>query len=172
MTDTALEAAASRMAELERNISAQRNTINDANTKLSRLEKEHADVAAWIEMWHNLAGTQGRPVAAERTEINLPVQKAVKRTRPKNPGREYVVDKAVEIIREWGHPMGRQTLFEALAERGIAIFGKDPEMVLSTMLWRSKHKIVRLTPYGYWPADESYPDADYISNLDDNRLPA
>lgn len=167
MSDTALNAALSRMAQLEQEISAQRNAINDANARLSRLEAERADVGSWVEMWHQLTGTQGRPVAAERTAINLPVEKSVKRTRPRNPDREVVVEKALEIIHDRGQPMNRRAIFDALVERGVVIAGKDPEMVLSTMLWRSKDKIVRLVPYGYWPADVSYPEAGYVSNLHD-----
>jgi hypothetical protein len=78
-----------------------------------------------------------------------------------------VVDVALQIIQERGEPMARRELFDELAGRGIVIQGKDPEMVLSTMLWRSKEKIVRLPGHGYWPADRSYPDAHYIPEADD-----
>lgn len=160
MADVALERAMARMAQLEQEISAQKNAINDANSRLSRLEAARAEIAAWIDQWHRLAGTERVPVAAERNAINLPVEKLVKRTRPKNPNREEVVEKALEIIRDHGEPMTRHALFQALAERGVTIAGKDPEMVLSTMLWRSKDKISRLAPFGYWPAHEPYKPYD------------
>lgn len=166
MTDVALERAIVRIAQLEQEISAQKNAINDANSRLSRLEAARAELAAWIEQWHLLAGTQGAPVAAERNEISLPVEKPVKRVRPKNPDREEVVEKALEIIRENERPMSRHDLFKALGARGVVIAGKDPEMVLSTMLWRSKDKIVRLVPFGYWPAGEVYPPhADLVNSV-------
>lgn len=164
MVDTVLDAATARMAEVDSLIAEQRNAIMDANARLARLEAERADVAAWIEMWHRLAGTQGRPVAAEHNEHLRVSHHSVKRKRPKNPDRTEVVEKAVEIIRARQRPMSRKALFEALTDVGMEIRGKDPEMVLSTMLWRSKDRIVRLPTYGYWVADESYPEADYVSS--------
>ena len=159
MVDTVLDAATTRMAEVEAQIAEQRNAIMDASARLARLEAERADVAAWIEMWHRLAGTQGRPVAAEQNELLRTVDKSVKRKRPNNPDKSVVVDKALEIIRQQGEPMGRKALFNALAESGIVLEGTDPQMVLSTMLWRSKERIVRLVPFGYWPAGVEYPPA-------------
>ena len=159
MVDTVLDAATARMAEVESLIAEQRNAIMDANARLARLEAERADVAAWIEMWHRLAGTQGRPVAAEQNEHMRAVDKSVKRKRPSNPDKSVVVDKALEIIRQHGEPMGRRALFDALVENGIVLEGSDPQMVLSTMLWRSKDRIVRLVPFGYWPAGTEYPPA-------------
>ncbi len=107
-------------------------------------------------MWHRLTGTPFTPTAAERSEIGLPV---VKRKRPKNPDRELVVEKVLEIIREHGEPVTRKDLFAALKDRGIEIHGKDAEMVLSTMLWRSQDRIERLAPFGYWPTGVEYPPA-------------
>lgn len=40
--------------------------------------------------------------------------------------------------------MPRKELFNALAKEGLVIHGKDPEMVLITMLWRESDTIVRL----------------------------
>lgn len=167
MSDAALEAAKARMSELEREISSQRNSIKDAHARLARLENEHANVAAWVDMWHQLAGTQQNPVAAERNMIGLPVENAVKRNRPKNPDRDVVANVALEIIREYGQPLSRHELFKKLTERGIVIDGKDPEMVLSTMLWRSKDKIVRLPPFGYWPKELAFEEAKYWPEIDE-----
>lgn len=162
MVDTVLDVATARMAEIENLIAEQRNAIMDANARIARLEVERANVAAWIEMWHRLAGTQGRPVAAEQNEHLLAVDKSVKRKRPNNPDKSVVVDKALEIIREHGEPMGRRALFDALAASGIVLEGTDPQMVLSTMLWRSKDRVKRLSGFGYWPANEPYAPYDDI----------
>ena len=159
MDDSAHKAAVARLTEIGQLVAQQRNAITDATAKLQGLQAEQAEVEAWIAMWHRFSGTDV-PVAAERNEIGLPV---VKRKRPKNPDRIEVVDKAVEIIRAHGKPLGRKVLFNALAENGVVLKGKDAEMVLSTMLWRSKDRIVRLVPHGYWLRDESYPEADYAS---------
>lgn len=167
MSDAALEAATARLLELEREISIQRNLIKDAHGRLARLENERGNVTAWVDMWHQLAGTQPSPVAAERNMIGLPVEEAVKRNRPKNPDREVVANAALEIIQEYGQPLSRHELFEKLTERGIVIEGKDPEMVLSTMLWRSKDKIVRLPPFGYWPKEKAFEEAKYWPDADE-----
>ncbi len=103
--------------------------------------------------------------------------------RPKNPKKEDVAAKARELILEHGEPMGRTELFEALSEAGVVIRGSNPEMVLSTMLWRMSSQIVRLQPHGYWPADvpnaevgfdpythsveENVPDTSSDTSLDD-----
>lgn len=84
------------------------------------------------------------------------------RRRVRNPSREEVVDASLAAINEAGVPMSRQQLFQAVTERGIDIQGKNPLMVFSTMLWRTQERIVRLRPYGYWPADKPYPPADYF----------
>ena len=57
--------------------------------------------------------------------------------------------------------MSRSDLFKSLADRGIVLHGKNPEVVLSTMLWRMKSEIVRLQPYGYWVADKPFEKAGY-----------
>ena len=68
---------------------------------------------------------------------------------------------AAEIIVQTGRPMKRTELFNALKARGIHLHGKNPGMVLSTMLWRMRSKIVRLHHYGYWVADQPFPLAGY-----------
>jgi hypothetical protein len=45
---------------------------------------------------------------------------------------------------------------------GIVISSEtDPEMVLSTMLWRMRDRIARLKTGGYWLAEKAYPEAAY-----------
>ncbi len=63
--------------------------------------------------------------------------------------------------------MTRTALYEELGRRGIRLFGKDPVMVLSTMLWRSQERIVRLPNHGYWPAERTYEPAGYFPQMDD-----
>lgn len=74
----------------------------------------------------------------------------------RNPKRDVVADNAYEIIKAHGRPILRLELYELLQARGIVIQGKDPKMVLTTMLWRSRDKIVRCTD-GYWLADVPFP---------------
>jgi hypothetical protein len=71
--------------------------------------------------------------------------------KSRNIPKEEVARECVAILTEIGRPLSRQELLDALNERGIELYGKDPAMVLSTMLWRSRDAITR-TPVGYVPA--------------------
>lgn len=81
--------------------------------------------------------------------------------RPRNPDRREVSEKALEIIRALRRPLSRRDLYKRLTDAGVIITGKDPEMVLGTMLYRDD-RIVRLRGFGYWPKNEVYDPAFYI----------
>ena len=83
------------------------------------------------------------------------------RTKPRNPPRDEVVRTVRDIITKADRAMSRSELYDALKARNIIIRGKDPVMVLSTMLWRSQDRIVRLKDHGYWLADKPYFKAGY-----------
>lgn len=74
--------------------------------------------------------------------------------RPENPDRLVVVAAIKEILTDAGKPLGTQTLFDELLKRGIEIRGRKPEVVLTTMLWRSRDIIARVGKAGYWLAPE------------------
>ena len=57
--------------------------------------------------------------------------------------------------------MPRKALLKAVTERGIILSGKDPEMVLSTMMWRMQDEFVRLPRWGYWLKNRPYEPAEY-----------
>jgi hypothetical protein len=65
--------------------------------------------------------------------------------------------KAVEYIREAERPLSRSEIWEKLKADDIIIYGKNPEMVLSTMLWRTKDLIRSLRGGGYWPVGDPPP---------------
>jgi hypothetical protein len=136
--------------------------INQLNQELDTARKELQRVDGFIQAWREFAGMdedtsdlltysakQKNPAAGESV------------SRPDNPPRELVGDKAEEIIVERNKPVSRSDLFNALKERGIEIKGKEPEMVLSTMLWRMPDRFVRLRGYGYWLKGRPYPPAAY-----------
>jgi hypothetical protein len=62
----------------------------------------------------------------------------------RNSKKEEVAEAAHAVILANGSPLSRLELYTMLIERGLTIEGADPETVVSTMLWRSKDKIVRL----------------------------
>jgi len=163
MTDEALAKAKEKREELVAVISRKKAQIMDAEALISRFEGEIAELDNWIAMWHRITGTP-QMSTAERIEIEA---STVKPKRPKNPDRTVVVDKALEIIRSAGKPLSRRMLFDELASEGIEIHGKDPEMVLSTMLWREPEKIVRLPRHGYWPKELPFEDAGYEPEFED-----
>lgn len=80
--------------------------------------------------------------------------------QPKNPTKESVAEQAIQVIRENGRPMSRAEVYDALTARGVVIHGKDPRVVLSTMLWRMKAIVPFIPDVGYWPAGDPLPDAD------------
>ncbi len=63
--------------------------------------------------------------------------------RPRNSRKEEVAAAARQVIAETSAPVPRANLLEALRARGLTIEGKDPEAVLSTMLWRMRDQITR-----------------------------
>jgi hypothetical protein len=79
-----------------------------------------------------------------------------------NSKKEDVAEAAVAIIKEIGEPIARSSLLTRLLNLGLTIEGNDPEVVLSTMLWRMRNKVVRLRKGGYWRADAPSPDGSYV----------
>lgn len=160
MADTAIENALARRAKLEHEIRSKESEINNMKQELKRID-------GFISDWQEFADPLDR--AAVQSVKNVPDTSAdsgaknsvTKRKRPKNPRREFVAEKVDSIIRERGAPIPRAELFEMLTQRGVEIHGKNPEMVLSTMLWRSGDKIVRIPQFGYWVADLPYEKAGY-----------
>lgn len=79
----------------------------------------------------------------------------------KNPSRTAVGAVAKDIITDVKRPVPREELFALLGARGVTIHGKDPQMVLSTMMWRMQDQFVRLPGHGYWLRDLPWGPAGY-----------
>jgi hypothetical protein len=142
--DTALARARERAETLRLAIAEAEASVAQLKKQLRRDIAELRRTERFIAVWHDMAG-EDQPTAA----------------RPKNPDRREVADRALEIIRSYGRPLLRKELFEQLTQAGIKIEGKDPEMVLGTMLYRDD-RIVRIRGYGYWPKLEAYDPAFYL----------
>lgn len=154
--------------------------INKQNQVLEELRKELSAVESFIADWHRFAADnldsgwvtgpdalkdtsypQGR-IAAKSHDGESPwATTAPALPTPKNPDKAEVGKVAKTIIYESRRPVPRTVLFKALADRGVTIYGKDPEMVLSTMLWRLKDDFVRLPGHGYWIKSLRWPPAKY-----------
>jgi hypothetical protein len=118
----------------------------------------------FIKEWHRFAveeadtqSVQGYTRYAQAPDTVVPAK-----ITPKNPERNAVGRAAWEIITEVGRPIPRAELFARLAGKGMHIHGKDPEMVLSTMMWRMQEHFVRLPKHGYWKRTVPWPPADYV----------
>ena len=143
-----IHAEQARMTDLERRIADLRDAYDRAKAEVGRM-------LAFAEVYSELTGKPQTVSAQEIDSVIEPLR------RPKNPPRELVVANVLDIIHDLNRPASRKELFDALASRGILIEGKDPEMVLSTMLWRSQDRVVRLPSHGYWPTRLQYEEADY-----------
>lgn len=151
MTDTAIRNAAALKDGLESEIRALEQKIREKKDELERTK-------AFISAWHAFADESSK----KRVSDLFPVHDTSgQQQKPQNPKKEFVAARVAEIIREAGVPKSRAELFKALKAQGIVLQGKNPEMVLSTMLWRSSDTIVRLPSHGYWLADVPYDPAGY-----------
>jgi hypothetical protein len=143
--------------------------INDAQQGIEAMRQELRAVEAFLQQYSQLAArSQGvASVASDDTSASKPrvVYGVYTRdsapTHLKNSKKEEVARVAREILAEQDKPMPRKALLKAVTERGIILSGKDPEMVLSTMMWRMQKEFVRLPPWGYWLKDRPYVPAGY-----------
>lgn len=162
MSDSALENAEAQKNQLLERKRRLQSDLAVVDAQLNRIER-------FIVDWHEFAGTN--PPAADQPNDSLPAIR--KRTRVQlgpsertagNSKKEEVADAARAVIADRGEPVSRSDLLTAIRERGLTIEGTDPEMVLSTMLWRMKDRVIRLKQGGYWLKEQSYEPAGYFPN--------
>lgn len=153
MTDTALKNAVAARDKMAEKIADAEDQIKEWRAKMQRAER-------FISDWEEFSG-QKAPAPTTEGEVYLSTSKPEK--KPRNPKKEDVAEAAVRIIRERGEPMTRDELFDALNAMGIIIHGKNPPVVLQTMLWRSQNQIVHLKSFGYWPTEDAYMAADHVA---------
>lgn len=163
MADAALANATKQLKCIQAEIAELDQEVVRIQERRTQLVGQAAAVERFVHDWHKFASGQIAPEAAPKAP--MPESRAHRptesRRRPKNPAKEDIADQCVNIIRAEGQPMARSELYARLKERGSVLHGKDPEMVLSTMLWRMPDRVVRLPSHGYWPADTPFPEADY-----------
>jgi YesN/AraC family two-component response regulator len=153
MSDPAFENATKRRDSLA-------SEINDLQQTIDSKKRELSKVDTFINEW--------KLYASGPIPDDLAVSKAASSLRaniqfPQNPPKEKVGEVVRALIKARQHPISRNMLFKALQVEGIHLQGKDPVMVLSTMLWRMSDQFARLNGYGYWNADEDYPPANYVA---------
>lgn len=168
MTDSAIENAIAIRAEMADKIAKAEEQIKEWRSKMDRVER-------FIRDWEDFSGEKAPASGGDqyidfmsRTKARIAKHEA-SAAKSKNPKKEDVAEEAIKIIRENGKPMTRDQLFEALQAKGITIFGKNPPVVLQTMLWRMQDRIVHLKGHGYWPREDDYMAADYIDGSEPDK---
>lgn len=146
--------------------------LTEIREQMAKLEKEaaqlHEDLYVteqFIEVWRRANNVHGPN--QQMITLSHRTQTSVSKGTARNPPKEVVVNWALHLIGEMGRPLSRQDLYDLLRHNGINVYGKNPQMVLSTMLWRSQDRIVRLGNHGYWPKDKRYEPAHYMPEHDD-----
>lgn len=166
MTDAALENAHARRKALSKKLDTHIEQMTSLREAFARDREEMDKVTDFIRTWYEMAGTQP-PAQTEQTKNIRPVAVTeVVERRPPNPNRRFVTLKCIEYIREAGRPLSRAELFDKLNKNGVVLNGKNPEMVLSTMLWRTDDLIKRLKGGGYWPVEDKLP-TDHADDFED-----
>lgn len=159
MTDTAFDNAKAKHDALK----IEKDKLEQ---RLKEIQSEMRDVASFMQQWQQFA------YGPHSTQLSsVPVTDTKSQVAAKNPKKEFVAERARDVIREAGKPLPRSELFKELQRRGITIYGKDPEMVLSTMLWRMKDRVKRIDPYGYWLTEVPFPPAGYDPRQSELRGP-
>lgn len=155
MADKALENALARRDELAKKINTAQQQLDDWKRELARAD-------AFISDWHAFAGSpHTHRLIVDGTHLDIKTHE-VEMPRPKNTKKEVVAQHARELIEARGSPIPRTELYQLLTQdRGLTIEGSDPEMVLSTMLWRMRDKVVRLKTGGYWLAEKPWARTGY-----------
>ncbi len=166
MSDEAIRAAVAKLDELNARIVSFEQKIAKAKQQLSETKR-------FIAQWEKFSGrpapihvngqgleTKGHPDPS--SAVNVARHAAV------NPKKEDVTKAAQIILQGVSRPVSRSELNALLAEVGVVIRGANPEMVLSTMLWRTKDwsGITRLKSGGYCLSQNANPN-----DIDDNEGP-
>lgn len=162
MADEALNNAFRRRDELAVKINVAQQQIEEWKRELDRAD---AFIAAWHEFAGKLADIPVKPkVEVGPIQTGYPVPPPPKRKNLNNSKKEDVAAEVRRIIEKRGEPVSRKDLMPVLLERGFKIEGTDPDMVLSTMLWRAGETagVVRLERGGYWLKEKDWPTSGYF----------
>lgn len=134
--------------------------LSKVRRKRKELEKEEQRIGddlilarKHLKLWRRNENFEDplEPLPASVFPQNLP--RRTGKRRPKNPPKGIVVDAVCEILAAAGRPLGVTELYDRLLARDIEIQGRRPDVVLTTMLWRSRDRLIRFDKVGYWPAD-------------------
>lgn len=106
-----------------------------------------------LMLWRHKENIEGPPEPLPSSVFPQNGHRPTGKRRPNNPPRAIVVDAVCEILAAARRPLQVAELYDQLLARDIEIQGRKPEVVLTTMLWRSRDRLLRFDKVGYWPAD-------------------
>lgn len=155
--DAAFQNALARREHARERILQINGKLNELIGSRNKLAQEYERADAFLDTWYEMAGIPNPKYVERKESKSAPPVTDDAEKRPQNPNRRDVTLKAVEYIREAGRPLSRAEIWERLLADNIIIYGKNPEMVLSTMLWRTNDLIRRLRGGGYWPIGDPPP---------------
>lgn len=142
------------------------DVIEAARLRLASLKDEVVQLEAFIAMGERIVAGQDIAGADAPSLRPLPT---LPRTRT-GPSPRQVVRAVHEILKDASHPLDKQAILRALADRGISIVGTNPAKNLGTILWRNQRLFEHVRGHGYrWTGaspdttkemeDESGPEA-------------
>jgi hypothetical protein len=137
MSDDAIRVALAKRAEAE-------ERIKKLERNIKRCKDQIIEINSFIRAWEKFSGRsvdalQGAKPLSDKGEFVANVAAQSPRMVPVNSRKEEVAEAARQILAEAGRPLPRSELFQEIIKRGLTIVGKDPEMILSTMLWRTRN---------------------------------
>ena len=154
--DTAFTNAVAQRDAAERKIAKLKQQLEVA-------ESDYGRAVQFIEAWEHFSGVtvptlvaDQAPSSAKPTKIRM-LKRPVESTRQSNLPKEEVAAWAVRLLNQARRPLNRTELYEALQADGLVLHGGDPKVVMSTMLWRTKHIVAFHPGVGYWPQDQELP---------------
>lgn len=142
MTDAAILSALRKRQELEERIAKTEHRIKSFKTQIS-------EINAFISQWEKFSGQSAPSLALMNPSQN---DTDSDQDALRNSTKEDVAAAARRILSGSLSPMPRAALYQRLVSDGLRIHGTNPEMVLSTMLWRAGKDagVVRVKSGGYW----------------------
>jgi len=150
--------------------------IRQLEHELAQAKTDLAQAEAFVSGWSrfnsvNLVDRQNE----SRTSVDDSAADIGPTRRPKNSKKEEIAKAVRQLVEQAGTPLGRRELLEALMQQGYKIQGGNPDMILSTMLWRAGQAagVVRLKSGGYWLIEKPWESAGYLgaSQTDSSDTP-
>ena len=150
MSDAAYQNAKARRDALAAEKNALLQRVEDADRALARVDQFLKDWEVFASGSEHIETIVSKPVA-----FKIAVNPSA---RPKNPPKEEVGRLVYDYLDQKGEPASRRQIFAHLQACNVNLEGTDPQMVLSTMLWRLKSNFYRIPGRGYWIVGRPVPE--------------